>query len=132
MPEEQSKKRDVPLIEKLIAAGGLLLVLAVVGSLGYEAVTRDGSPPDIEVKVNDIQRVGAGYRVRFSALNHGETTGAQVRIKGELKEGEKLVEESVTILTYVPDKGKQEGGLFFEHNPGAYRLQLRASGYEKP
>ena len=132
MSEDDSEKRDVPLIEKLIAAAGLLLVLLVSGSLAYEALTHNGGPPDIEVQVNDIQRVGAGYLVHFNASNSGEATGAQVRIRGELWQGKEVVEESIATLSYVPDGGEQEGGLFFERDPQEYRLHLSATGYEKP
>jgi uncharacterized protein (TIGR02588 family) len=132
MAEDHSTKREVPLIEKLIAATGLLLVTAVAGSLAYQAATHDGSPPDIEVEVAGIETVGAGYLVRFFARNQGHTTGAQVRIEGELRQGEKLLEQSITTLTYVPDGGRQEGGLFFERDPRGHHLRLRATGYEKP
>ena len=132
MAEERSPKRDVPLIEKLIAATGLLLVIAVAGSLAYQATTHDGSPPDIKVEVAGIQTVRAGYLVRFFATNQGHTTGAQVRIQGELRQGEQLLEQSIATLTYVPDGGRQEGGLFFERDPRGHHLQLRAIGYEKP
>jgi uncharacterized protein (TIGR02588 family) len=132
MPERDGNKRDIPFIEKLIAAAGLLLVLLVAGSLGYEAVTHTGSPPDIEVQVDEVVRVDAGYLVRFTAFNSGQTTGAHVRIRGELRKEAHVVEENVAVLSYVPDGGRQEGGLFFERDPRDHNLNLRAIGYEKP
>jgi uncharacterized protein (TIGR02588 family) len=132
MSEDDSKKRDIPLIEKLIAAAGLILVLLVSGALAYEALSHSGGPPDVEVKVDDIRRVNAGYLVRFHASNTGQTTAAQVRVKGELRKGEEVVEEGMAVLNYVPDGGNQEGGLLFERDPRGYSLHLRAVGYEKP
>jgi uncharacterized protein (TIGR02588 family) len=132
MPAEDSRKREIPLIEKMIAGLGLLLVLLVSGSLGYEALRHTGGPPDIEVQVSDIRRGGSGYLVRFNASNSGETTGAQVHVQGQLWKGEEVIEVSIATLTYVPDGGNQEGGLFFDRDPQDYRLVVRATGYEKP
>jgi uncharacterized protein (TIGR02588 family) len=132
MSGSEEKPRDVPFVEKLIAGVGLTLVVLVAGSLGYEALTHSGGPPDVEVQVGGIHRSRSGYLVRFTAFNGGETTAAQVQIEGELRDGDQVVEESATTLRFVPDGGNQEGGLFFERDPHRYRLHLRATGYEKP
>jgi uncharacterized protein (TIGR02588 family) len=55
-----------------------------------------------------------------------------VRIRGELRREAHVVEENVAVLSYVPDGGRQEGGLFFERDPRVHDLKLRATGYEKP
>lgn len=131
--QDQGKgRRESPWAEKLIAALGLLLVIASAGTLGYEAFRGASQPPAVEVNVREIRDVRAGYLVEIVAVNHGDRTGAQVHITGELKQGDTVVETSSTTFSYVPGQSEQQGGLFFTKDPRRYRIQVRATGYEKP
>ena len=109
-----------------------LLVLGVVGYLLYDAVARPRTPPAVTVQADTVLKAGGLWLVRFRAENAGHTTAAAVKIEGELMEGEQPVESSEAVLDYVPGESVRHGGLFFRADPRAYRLELRALGYQEP
>jgi uncharacterized protein (TIGR02588 family) len=118
--------------EWVAAAVSTLLVLAVVGYLLYDAVARPRTPPAVTVHAEGVLRAGGLWLVEFRARNHGHTTAAVVKVEGELREGERTVESSEAVLDYVPGESVRRGGLFFRADPRAYRLELRALGYQEP
>lgn len=118
--------------EWVAAAASALLVLAVVGYLLYDAVARPRTPPAITVQADTVLKAGGLWLVRFQARNAGHETAAAVKVEGELMEGDRAVEASEAMLDYVPGESVRRGGLFFRADPRAYRLELRAHGYQEP
>lgn len=118
--------------EWVAAAVSTALVLAVVGYLLYDAVARPRTPPSVTVQVDTVLRAGGLWVVRFHARNEGHTTAAAIHVQGELLEGQRVVETSEAVLDFVPGESVRHGGLFFRMNPRAYRLELRANGYQEP
>jgi uncharacterized protein (TIGR02588 family) len=118
--------------EGVAAAVSTLLVLGVVGYLLYDAVARPHTPPALTVQADTVLKAGGLWLVEFSAENRGHNTAAAVKIEGELKQGEQTVEASEAVLDYVPGESVRRGGLFFRADPRAYRLELRALGYQEP
>lgn len=114
------------------AALSALLVLAVVGYLLYDAVARPRTPPAVTVQADTVLKAGGLWLVRFRAENSGHSTAAGVKVEGELREGGQTVETSEAMLDYVPGESVRRGGLFFRADPRAYRLELRALGYQEP
>jgi uncharacterized protein (TIGR02588 family) len=111
---------------------GLILLIGTLGLLIYEGAAGDSSPPAVVVRVETILPTGNGYLVRFRAVNQGGSTAEGVAIEGELSRGAERVQVSETTLDYMPSHSARQGGLFFTHDPRAYDLQLRATGYEQP
>jgi uncharacterized protein (TIGR02588 family) len=118
--------------EWVAAAVSTLLVLAVVGYLLYDAVARPRTPPALTVRADTVLKADGLWLVRFRAENRGHETAAGVKVQGELMEGERMVEASEAVLDYVPGESVRRGGLFFRADPRAYRLELRAHGYQEP
>jgi uncharacterized protein (TIGR02588 family) len=118
--------------EWVAAAVSTVLVLAVVGYLLYDAVARPQTPPSVEVQAGTVLKSAGLWLVEFSAHNRGHETAAGVQVQGELMEGERAVETSEAMLDYVPGESVRRGGLFFRADPRAYRLELRALGYQEP
>src|ERR1700741_1590418 len=67
------------------AGGGALLVGAVVAFLASEAAPFEGTPPEIQVRVDSVSRTSGGFLVHLQALNRGGTTAAAVGIGAELR-----------------------------------------------
>jgi uncharacterized protein (TIGR02588 family) len=131
--KKQEKLKDAPLWVWGIAFFGLALVLGSIGFMLYEAVAGDSSPPDVMVHVDSILPTRNGYLVRFRAINEGGSTAEGLTVEGVLlKNGTEIVENSNTVIEYVPAHSEREGGLFFTSDPRQYELRLRAKGYEKP
>jgi uncharacterized protein (TIGR02588 family) len=118
--------------EWVAAAVSTVLVLAVVGYLLYDAVARPRTPPSVQVRADTVLQADGLWLVRFRAANAGHETAAALKVEGVLMRADSSVETSEAVLDYVPGRSVRHGGLFFRHDPRAYRLELRALGYQEP
>lgn len=132
----RSRKRpsaaSIPLVEWIAAALGLALVCTTIGFMLYKGMTRSGTPPDVEIRAEAVRPVHGGYVVTIRALNRGETTAADVRIEGQLRNAAGVAETSELTFQYLPPLSSRKGGLFFSRNPAEHQIELRAKGYEVP
>ncbi|WP_457089320.1 TIGR02588 family protein [Microvirga sp. P5_D2] len=124
--------QHTPLLEWIASGIGLLLVVCMLGFIGWQALDDPRSPPAITVEASDVSSVPGGYRVIFQARNAGGAAAAQVRIDGVVSTGNQGPETSSVILDYIPGHSAREGGLFFTQDPRTGNLALRASGFAKP
>jgi uncharacterized protein (TIGR02588 family) len=119
--------------EWVVGVVGGLLVLGTIAAMGYEALTREGAPPDFVVTVIGVQRVTGGHLVEFRAENRGGTAAAGVQVEGELSGGgEEEPETSDITIDYVPSGSSREAGLLFTRDPRSGNLQIRVKGYDLP
>lgn len=121
-----------PLWERVVAALGLLLVLATLGFLLYEGIWGGQAPPDVNVEPQGIFESGESYLVEFKARNDGDQTAANVRITGVLVRDGQVLEQAEVTMDYVPAGSMQAGGLYFRNDPRRGELTLGASGYQVP
>lgn len=118
--------------EWAVAAVSAVVVLGAIGLMLYEALAGASTPPDMEVRVDEVTQITGGYLVQLQVRNVGQSTAAEVTVEGELKNGEQTVETSETTIDYVPAEATRSGGLFFTENPAMYTLEVRALGYDEP
>jgi uncharacterized protein (TIGR02588 family) len=123
---------DIPQIEWIIGAIGLLIVLSAVGLLMYEAIGGDKSPPDVKLTVETMEQLRNGYLVKVRAVNEGGEPAARVAIEVELLNDGEIVESGETQFEYLPAHSKREAGVFFTRDPRQGELRLKARGYEEP
>jgi uncharacterized protein (TIGR02588 family) len=123
---------DIPLLERIVALVGLILVSGSIGFLVYQAITRNSSPPDVTLNISSITTISNGYLVKFQAMNKGDSTAKGLIVEGQLKDGNEEIETSEATLDYLPSHSEREGGLFFTKDPRQFELRLRALGYEQP
>ncbi|WP_430439443.1 TIGR02588 family protein [Shinella sp.] len=126
------ERHDPHWIEWLTGLVSALLVAGMLGWIGWEAFTREATPPDLSVTVLTTEKTGAGQRVTFNIANSGTTTAAAVTVIGRLMEGEKIVEESHVVFDYVAAESKSTGAILFAGDPAGRRLDIRAAGYTGP
>src|SRR5687768_7890498 len=88
--------------EWVAAAVSTVLVLAVVGYMLYDAVARPRTPPSITLQADSVLHGNGMWLVEFQARNRGHETAAQVKVQGELMDGDSAVETSEAVLDYVP------------------------------
>ena len=130
---EGQQDSGTPLLEWIAAGIGLLLTLGILGSISWEAVKGGGeAAPAIEVTVERVTPVAAGYVVEVRARNHSPATAAAVQIEGELDKGSAEPVTSSATIDYVPGESDRRAGLFFTDDPRAHKLEVRALGYAKP
>ena len=118
--------------EWFAAAIGLLLLLASIGYLAYDAVTEREEPPSPAIRITAIEPQGDRFLVRLQVVNRTRATASALRIEGELRRGSEVVERSETEFDYLPGKSSREGGLFFRSDPRTLQLVLSARSYQKP
>jgi len=134
-PKPSSKKGaagEIPLLEWVIGALGLVIVTAVVGVLIYEAIAGDKSPPEVKLTVQSIAPLQHGFLVKLRAENIGGEPAARVAITAELWQQSKVVELSETQFEHLPPHSSREAGVFFQRDPQLHEIRLRALGYEAP
>ncbi|HYJ79902.1 MAG TPA: hypothetical protein VEW03_09895 [Longimicrobiaceae bacterium] len=118
--------------EWVVAGIGALLVSAVIAFLAYEAVTFEGSPPDIVVRVDSVSHVGGGYLVHLQARNRGGTTASSVGIEAELRTAAGEVETRSVDIDYIPAHSLRHAGVVFGEDPRGRPLEVRTTGFDLP
>jgi uncharacterized protein (TIGR02588 family) len=125
-------EQQVPWLEWLASAIGLLVVFGIFGVIGWQAFNGAAMPPVITVEIESVTPVEGGYRVLFRAHNTAGEAAAQVEIEGKVAAAGEDEETSKAILDYVPGHSARQGGLFFTRNPHSGSLAVRAIGFATP
>jgi uncharacterized protein (TIGR02588 family) len=121
-----------PLSEWIAAAIGLVLLLSSVGYLLYDAFKGEERPPSPLVRVVAVEPQAGRYLVRLRVFNESKATASALRVEGELKRGNEVVERSEMEFQHVPGRSSREGGLFFSQDPRTLQLVLSARSYQVP
>ena len=130
--KETTRKPGTSITEWIVAGVSCLALLAVLGYLILDGLTGSNGPADIIVLPTEVTAMNDGYVVEFSADNRAGKSVASVEIKGELHDGQEVVEESRVTLDYIPQKSGRNGALIFRSDPEAHELRIFASGYSEP
>lgn len=130
--ERQNKEDKISVWEWITAFIGLALVTGAIGFMLYNAAAGSETPPSVTLRVEKIEQIENGYLVKFSALNKGSETIAEVAIEAELKAGGEKTETKQVTLHYLPSHSVRKGGFFFQNDPRQFDLQMSAVGYEQP
>lgn len=126
------ERHDPHWIEWLTGIVSALLVAGLLGWIGWEAFTREATPPDLTIAVQTTEKTGAGYRVAFDIHNAATTTAASVTVIGRLMDGDRVIEESHVIFDYVAAESKSTGAILFRNDPSGRTVDIRAAGYTDP
>lgn len=122
-----------PLIEWIFGGIGLALTLAMIGFIGWQAVSHSSEePPRIELRIEDVSRSGSGYVAEIVARNHSRSTAKGVEVEAVLSPGSAESETSTLTFDYIPGGSTVRGALHFSKNPTAGALQLRTLGHTDP
>ena len=118
--------------EYVLGAIGAVLVAATMVYLAFDAKNDPRTPPDLIVTATRVVPGSATYVVEVSVENRGSETAAAVLIRGELRQGDAVVEDAEATLDYVPGHSTRHAGLVFTRNPAQFQMELRAIGYDVP
>ncbi|MDP8994873.1 MAG: TIGR02588 family protein [Pseudomonadota bacterium] len=132
MAAKGDKQPNSPL-EWIAGTLGLLIALAMLGVIGWEALSGSPQrPPEIVVQAERATRTAGGWVVDLVARNGSGSTAAAVHLSGELKQGDEAVESGQALIDYIPGRSERRASLIFTHDPAAYRLEVRATGFQEP
>lgn len=126
------ERHDPHWVEWLTGLFSALLIAGLLGWVGWEALTRQATPPDLSVTILTTEKTSGGYRVAFDIYNTATTTAAAVTVVGRLREGDRVVEENPVIFDYVAAESKSTGAVLFANDPAGRTLEIRPAGYTNP
>lgn len=130
-PSNEGNQDRATVSEKLVALSGALLLLGAIGILLFYAIRAGDGPPDLQVRVEHIQRLGDRYLVEIATRNEGGETAAAVQVAGRLT-GQGKTEKSQATFDYIPPRSESQGGLFFKQDPREGTLEFEIGGYQRP
>ena len=103
---------------------GLLLVLAVLAVIAFEAVGAR-EPARLEARLAEIRPAGARWLAEVEVRNLGGETAAAVEVEGRLGDA-----TAHATIDYVPAHGEDRVTLAFDADPRA--AEVSVSGWSKP
>ncbi|MDP9840053.1 uncharacterized protein (TIGR02588 family) [Neorhizobium huautlense] len=127
-----SEKPDPHWVEWATGIVSAVLVVAMLGWVGYEALTDKDGPPEFRITITGIAPVSGGHRVEFDIANRATRTAATVNVRGEILDGSRTAEDAEVVIDYVPAQSKSSGALIFREDPGRHEILIRAVGYSDP
>lgn len=135
-PRERDRPREgegaVPLAEWVAAACGAVVMLATLACLAWLAVTERHGTVDPVVRVLSIERQGERHHLRLRVENQGTVAAADLRVQGQLRRGDTVVEEAEVEFDHLPAGAHRDAGMFFREDPRQDRLDLSVSSYRRP
>lgn len=117
-------------IEWLVGSLSALIVTALIGWIGYQALTASTQAPDLTVKILTVTPASSGYRIDFEVENRAPTTAAAVVIRATAADGP----DAPVDLTfdYVPAQSRARGSVTFPGARAAIGFSLRPVGFTAP
>ena len=125
------RKMTAPLLEWVAGGLGAVVFFGMLAMLLTTGLSSRDSPPSIHVDVEQVTAVEGGYVLEFTARNESDVTAADIAVVAELRAGEETQHREARF-DYLPPRSERKGGFFFESDPRAGALELRADGYNEP
>lgn len=127
-----SQKVEKNPLEWAVFAVSLVVVLATLGYLIYDAATAREAKPDLRVELGRPEPLSGGFAVPVTVHNRGDETAEGVRVEVVLETPGKPPERAELDIAFIPRQSKREGWITLRSDPAKGRLTGRAMGYEKP
>ncbi|HEV3410303.1 MAG TPA: hypothetical protein VG095_08405, partial [Chthoniobacterales bacterium] len=118
-------------LEWTVFALSAVLILTVIGFLIYESAMIGQKPPDIHLRMGEVQARDGYFALPLEVTNTGDQTAEGVHLEVVLKTngGE---ERADLEIQFLPRRGKREAWVNFKTDPRTGTLDARVLGYEKP
>ena len=125
---QTDNKSDTHRIEWILGACAGLVILAIIGFLGFEAITWTGRRPELSLHVVDQRDTEIGKEMVIEVRNDGQATAASVEVAGTT-DGRSW--RQVT-LDYAPAQSRREVTLILPASPSSEPVQVKIAGYVDP
>jgi uncharacterized protein (TIGR02588 family) len=119
-------------LEWTVFAVSLVLVVATLGYLTWEAVADTGGPPDVVVELGSPRPSSAGFMVPVEVRNRGKGTAEDVRVTVVLERAGARSESAELEVAYLPRESRRSGYVTFAGDPGQGRLRAGPIAFEVP
>jgi uncharacterized protein (TIGR02588 family) len=129
-PAERTRSRTERL-EWLLGAVAGIVVLAVIGFLAFEGLTRGGIPPDLTVAA-ETPAGAAAPELRFTLTNRGGRAATGVVVALTLRDGAEVAEVRRLTVEEVAPGSTATGAFLLPPDAGRLTPALTIEGYLDP
>lgn len=130
--KEGNSKPGKNALEWTVFAFSLVLVLSVLGFLGWQASKQKQTAPRLEIAVSSPQKAGENWLFPIEVQNRGTTTALSVEVEVEWK---KTGETATFSFSELPREGRRRGFVVFAVKNGQIPekddLEAKILGYEE-
>ena len=120
-------------LEWSVFAASCVLVLSVIGALGYQIFAGGDEPPAIGIELGRTVKRGNHYALFVTAVNRGERTAELVQIEVTLEKDSGESERAELQIQFLPKGASRDGWVTFKTDPAtAMKVTARAHGYAEP
>lgn len=110
-----------------------LILIALVGLVGYVWFTREDEPPVLSVmKIAEPREANGQFYVPFEVRNEGGQTVDSVQITAELTIQGEVQETGDQVIDFLSSGEREEGAFIFTQNPAEAELTIRVASYKLP
>lgn len=124
--EQQNGKNA---LEWTVFALSLILIVGVLGFLGFEALSGASTPPRLQISLGEPLKAGKQMLIPVRVENRGATTAAGVEIEVSRRGRD---EKAAFVLPHVPRGGQRDGWVAFDAPLNKAELEARITGYQEP
>jgi uncharacterized protein (TIGR02588 family) len=119
-------------IEWVTGTVSAVIVIAVMVWIAKDAIADRDASPDLVGSVARVEPRSGGYQVQFEVRNRASVTASQVKVRGEVRDGDALLEATETVVDYVPGHSTATGGMIFQRDPGGKTIHIQATAFNDP
>ncbi|MDP8949629.1 MAG: TIGR02588 family protein [Actinomycetota bacterium] len=112
----------------------VVVLLVLIGLVGYEYFTSGTQPPVIEVRpqVREVREVDGTYYLPVEVINEGERTAEDVKVRVSLTSDEGERESSLFTIGFLAGKDTEQEVVVFEESPTGGNLAADVESFRKP
>jgi uncharacterized protein (TIGR02588 family) len=130
--ERQPEATGTPVIERILAGMGLLVLAVIVGALLREAMQPDDRLPLIDARIEEVARIDAGWVVLVAVRNRGGAGAIDVTLEARQATADGRSERYDVVLAELPARSERRIGLVLDRHPDEGRIEIRARSFTEP
>lgn len=126
-------EKEVPhWVEWAVGIVSAILIALIIGWVGFDALTEKDQSPAFKTVITRQEPIEGGFRVEFDIENSSNRTAAAVVVRGEVRDGDRVIEAAEATIDYVPRQSKASGAIIFFSNPDQRQVRIRSVAYSDP
>lgn len=127
---DEVERAPVRTVEFVVGVVSGVLLVSVLGLLGYQAVAVRDAPPALRTRVDPIGDTDQPpYVFQVQVRNTGGQTAQAVQITGQLTRDGRQVEQAYATVRYIPPNSRRTVSLLFETDPETAPISVKVAGY---
>ena len=121
--------------EWVTLAISIVILAAFIGAALYEQFVNTepaGAILRVELQLDQTERRGDRFYVPFAVRNTGGDPASDVTVLFEVRQGEEVIEESDTVIPFLPSDGQETGEAVLMSDPAEYVVSAEVGNFLAP